>query len=404
MAAVIRVCSLAAVLFSLGCGSDGSVSADPMVRDSLGVTIVENGALDTTRELLATAEPMVQVGVVEGAEELQLFQVSAATRLPDGGFAVTNGGSRELRIYNGDGTHRATAGGAGDGPSEFGYPVGVHVLGGDTIMVQDRVDRVFFNAQGEFLGRTTTDRQEMAELTQRIGGSSEGGQWMPDGSFFAPIYQWDQTPPVAGPHFRPSMTFVRVSSDFELVDTLGVFGGILQQFVDIGEQRPSVTVPPFSRNTSWGLNSSESVVVAADNAVPQVEFFFPEGTHVIARWSETPGAVTGAEVEQWKDRQRDASWAQRRLPQLERAWAAMDIPAEKPYYGRANAGSDGTAWLGPVENQGMGWRAFSPDGRFLGVAGLPGGFFPMDSGPGWVLGVYRDEFEVEYLQLYSLRQ
>ena len=402
MTHMARVGSLCAVLLSAACGGEGVVGDGPLTRDSLGITIVDNGALDPSRELLARPEPVVEIGVADGPEALQLFQVTGATRLHDGGFAVANGGTRELRLYNEDGSHRATAGGAGDGPGEFGYPVAVHALDGDTVMVQDRLDRVFLTAHGEFLRRATTDRQAMAELMQRTGGNSEGGHWMPDGSLFAPVYHWDENPPVAGAPFRPSMTLVRVSGDFATVDTLGDFGGILQQYVDVGDERPSATVPPFSRTTSWGLNASDGTVLAADNAVPRFELFLPDGTHVIARWAETPGAVSGDEIEAWKDRQRNASWAQRRLPQLERAWATMDMPDEKPYFGRANTGSDGTVWLGPVENGGTGWRAFAPDGRFLGVAGLPAGFFPMDSGPGWVLGVYRDDLEVEYLRLYPL--
>ena len=230
-----RASCVAAALLSLACGGDRQTPPGPMTRDSAGVTIVDNGSLDLNRELLAAVEPVVEIGVADGAAELQFFQVSGATRLADGGFAVTDGGSRELRIFDEDGSHRATAGGAGGGPGEFRYPIAVHALGGDTIMVLDRSDRVFFTARGDFLGRVTAEPQAMAELTRRIGGSSEGGQWMPDGSFFAPVYQWDQTPPVAGPPFRPSMTFVRVSGDFAIVDTLGEFGGILQQYVHVGE-------------------------------------------------------------------------------------------------------------------------------------------------------------------------
>lgn len=401
-----RVATTFGVLLAValsGCADRAVESVPPgEVRDSAGVTIVDNGELDLERELLASPVPSVEIGVTDGPEELQLFQVMEAKRLADGGFAVANGGTRELKIFNSDGTHRATSGGAGQGPSEFGYPVAVRILRGDTILVHDRYDRVYFTSDGEYIERETTGRQALSDLTTRIGGNSEGGQWLADGTFFAPIYQWEQNPPVAGPLFRPAMTFVRVSHDLSTVDTLGEFGGILQQFVDIGEDRPSATVPPFASNTSWGLGPSDGTIVAADNAVPQVQFFAADGGHLVARWSASRESVAAGEVEEWKDLQRSAPWAQRRLPQRERAWAAMDLPVSKPYYGRASTGSDGTVWLGPAETDGKGWVALGPDGRFVGVAGLSSRFVPMDSGPGWLLGLYRDEQDVEFLRLYEL--
>ncbi len=129
-----------------------------VVSDSAGIRIVDNGPLDPEPILLARAEPVLRIGVVEGPPEFQLFRVSDAKRLLDGGVAVANAGSRELRIYNSDGSHRATAGGAGRGPSEFQYPAALIVLPGDTIQVQDLLDRVYFTADGTFVRRETMDR------------------------------------------------------------------------------------------------------------------------------------------------------------------------------------------------------------------------------------------------------
>ncbi len=393
--------TVAMTLGATGCGDEPSRSTGIQVTDSSGVTIVDNGNLDRTRELLASGTPTLEIGSMDGEEEFLLHQVTGAVRLSNGGVAVTNGGTRELRIYDADGAHRATAGGSGEGPSEFGYPVGLRVLG-DTIVVQDRLDRVYFDSDGSFLRRTSTDSRAMADVMTRAGGMSEGGVWMADGSFFAPIYQWDEHPPEAGPPFRPSMTFVRVSSDLSSLDTLGTFGGILQQYVDIGRDRPSATVPPFSTNTSWGVGGADGAIVGADNAVPQVEVFDPFVGRRLIRWAAESTPVSGAEVEAWKGEQREASWAQRRLPELERAWASVTIPTTKPFYGRGTTGSDGTVWLGPVAPDDVGWLVFHPDGEYLGIAGLSGRFTPMDSGDGWVLGVFRDDQEVEYVRVYAL--
>lgn len=388
----------------VGCVGSGPQDrpAGVVVTDSAGVSIVDNGPLPATEagDLLVA---ITEIGVLEGEPEYQLFRVSDAKRLDDGAIAVTNSGTRELRIYEADGTHRVTAGGAGEGPGEFRYPSTLVILPGDTIQVQDRMDRVYFTSDGEFLRRETGDVEAFFELARAAGGFSEGGGWLADGSYFAPIYARSDSPRRPGPPFRPPMTLVRLSSDFGTVDTLGLFGGILQQYVDVGGQRGvSSFVPPFATSSEWALGSADGTVIVWDNAAPQIHRFHPDGTHSIVRWSGEAIPVTDAAIEAWKDRQRNASWAQDRLPVLERAWAAMDIPATKPYYRRAVAGSDGTLWVA-IESPGPGTTmlVFARDGRFQRVVRFRGRFSVHDSGPGWVLGVAGDENDVEYVHLYA---
>lgn len=397
---------IVAGFLAFGCiGQERRISSGVVVSDSAGITIIDSGVLDSTLVLSGSPHPALKIGVIDGPAEMQFFRVSDVKRLSDGGIAVANAGSRELRIYNPGGTHRATAGGTGQGPSEFRYPSALVVLPGDTIQVQDFLDRVYFSASGDFVRRETMDRGAFAALWSEDGGMSEGGQWMPDGTLFAPVYHWNQNPPVPGPLFRPAMTFVRVSEDLTDVDTLGDFGGILQQYVDVGGERgASATVPPFATNTSWALGAGDGSVVAGDNAAPRFDRFLPDGSHSIIRWTADSRSVSRSEVEEWKDLQRSAEWTQSRLPELERAWASMDVPEAKPYYGRVTAGSDGTVWLadgdGSAEHTSL--RAFAADGSYLGRLELPARFTPYDSGPGWVLGVVRDETDIEFLWLVEL--
>lgn len=46
-------------------------------------------------------------------------------------------------------------------------------------------------------------------------------------------------------------------------------------------------------------------------------------------------------------------------------------------------------------------RVFSSDGTYEGTVVLPGRFMVYDSGPAWLLGVMRDENEVEFVQLHE---
>jgi len=95
-----------------------------------------DGAADVAEWRLA-AEPLLEIGVVDGDPAYQLHQVSGATLLDDGRIALVNSGSSQLRIYDAQGTLTAQHGRKGSGPGEFQVPGRVYVIG-DTIAVFDQ--------------------------------------------------------------------------------------------------------------------------------------------------------------------------------------------------------------------------------------------------------------------------
>jgi hypothetical protein len=71
-------------------------------------------------------------------------------------------------------------------------------------------------------------------------------------------------------------------------------------------------------------------------------------------------------------------------------------------------GADGEIWIGrfdpeddrsfyPNSNP-LVWTAFNPEGRVAGTVRMPERFSPFELTPEGVLGVYRDEYDVEYIQ------
>lgn len=401
----IRSMLVSLALAATACaGGEESDRSSVVVTDSAGITIIDNGVLADGPDLLADSTPVLEIGVAEGEDAYQLFQITDAKRLSDGTIAVTNGGTRELRIYEADGAHRATAGGPGQGPGEFTYPSSLVILAGDTIQVQDFLDRVYFAPDGSFVRRETRDRGAFQEA---VGGFPEGGAWLADGTYLVRLHEPSQGRPRPGPLYRPPTTLGRVPSDLSRVDTLGEFGGILQQFIEVGPPMNVMPiVPPFSTRTTVAWGSADATLVAADNANPQIHRFHADGGHSIVRWAADPEPVSESEVEAWKDEQRNAAWTRGQLPQLERGWASMDIPDAKPYYGQVRVGSDGMMWVSSVESdtERTTLRAFHADGRYAGTIALPGRFTVHDSGPDWVLGVVRDENDIEYLRIYALRE
>ncbi|HEX7118291.1 MAG TPA: 6-bladed beta-propeller [Longimicrobiales bacterium] len=87
-----------------------------------------------------SAEPLLQIGVVEGAPEYQLFRAVSSVRLGDGRIAVLNAGSHELRFYDAEGRFVASVGRRGKGPGEFLAPARLYRMAADSLMVFDRAN------------------------------------------------------------------------------------------------------------------------------------------------------------------------------------------------------------------------------------------------------------------------
>lgn len=117
----------------------------------------ESGApagVASVSEWRLSPEPLLEIGVVEGDAAYQLHEVVGAVRLADGGVAVANDGTREVRFFDRDGRFIRAWGGAGDGPEQVRR---IYALGrdaGDTLVVVDGGRRRFvrLTSDGRLLG------------------------------------------------------------------------------------------------------------------------------------------------------------------------------------------------------------------------------------------------------------
>ncbi len=134
----IRIVGVMLALSALACQQDpGTRTAlASAARDSAGVRIVENARPPDGSRLGWTIgpEPAVSIGVFEGEEPYMLHWADDATRLRDGRIVVANNGSNELRVFDADGTHVATWGRDGEGPSDFAALTEVDAWPGDSII------------------------------------------------------------------------------------------------------------------------------------------------------------------------------------------------------------------------------------------------------------------------------
>jgi hypothetical protein len=113
--------------------------------------------------VLALGDPVLEIGVLEGDDELVFGALESVLRLPDGGIAVSDGGATRISIFTSDGDFVRSWGSEGDGPGEFRSLSRIYPMGADSLMAAER-----------FSGRLTVFDLE-GEMGRLVAGSSLTG-------------------------------------------------------------------------------------------------------------------------------------------------------------------------------------------------------------------------------------
>jgi hypothetical protein len=362
-------------------------------RDSAGVTIVENvqGSWSESESWRLSAEPVLDIGVLEGEDEYQLFQVGGATLLDDGRIVVANGGTGELRYYDRDGGFLKAAGRKGEGPGEF-ESMGSPVLVGDSIFVWDfRLRRMsVLSREGEF----GSGFRVHAALTVPAGTFSDGSSLFTAGFSFRP----SEIAAVV----RDTALYGHVSREGDLLDSIGRFPSI--EFYVLGtDQRAAASSLPFGRRTYAAVHGQTAYLGSSDSY--EILRYAADGRlEGIVRVAHEPLPVTQEDIEREKaDRMEGADGNWRRT--LERMFAEMPIPSTMPAFDGLETDRLGNLWVRETVRPGATdavWTVFDSEGRIRGTAWTPADLSVAEIGVDYLLGTWRDELDVEHVQLYEL--
>ena len=165
-----RIVAAVVALMAMACERERRSPAGlgTQIRDSAGICVVENARPDEGSRLdwRIGPEPAVSIGELEGEEPYLLHLAMDATRLSDGRIVVVNAGTRQLRVFDGSGTHVATWGGEGEGPGEFGEVSSIAPLRDDSVIAWGRWDATMtvFDRGGKFARRLLLDRSRIEQM------------------------------------------------------------------------------------------------------------------------------------------------------------------------------------------------------------------------------------------------
>ncbi len=367
-------------------------------------------------------EPTLEIGSVDGPGS-SLFGVTDATRLRDGRIVVVDGGSKTLRFFDAEGNFRTSLGRAGDGPGEFRSLYGVVEFDDGSIATLDpMLGRVtVFAADGRLDETYQVSRQfdEPGKKIRLFGFLANGtlvgieevedqGVEMHYGDYPSSVLAYRA--PVVQPVF---------------VDRAGrtvPFGGPVPGSQTVAEIRASVggggirvggglVSVPFLRSLQvavrgdWiALGPIDEYLVAVFDAdgAPRAFFGGPQPR-------ETPEGV----YEAWLDRQvgkfarrsERSEWRRRY-----EAFLSSDLaPATLPPFKSLAIQDGGIVWrevYDPTltDHDPSLWLVNDPSraGELVGTVALPPGFRPYDIGRDYVMGVWRDELDIEFVRVYKL--
>src|SRR5690606_7633198 len=327
--------ALAATALAACGGAPSSAEWAGTVRDSAGITIVENPAVGMWRPGEAwTVVEELRIGVAEGDPEYQFGNITGIDADSDGRIYVLDQQAQEVRIFDAQGTLLRTMGRGGSGPGELSPGAGpLFVVRGDTVLVPDvmlqRVNR--FLAGGEEAGSFPLPMTE---------GIPVAWAMTPDGRV---AHQLMRFPFPGQPQTEASTETPIVARGTDgSSDTLAV--------IPAGEtfrmQGGAMQIRMFEPEPVWDIAADGSILTAV-NTDYSIEVRGPDGTPtLVIRKPFERAPVTATDREAFMELFRDA-WRRAGVPpaavqQLEQS---ISFAEHYPALARVKAGPGNTIWV-----------------------------------------------------------
>ena len=349
-------------------------------------------AAQQQRTWTVAAKPTLSIGEVEGAQEYMFSNVVGAVRLTDGRIVVANGASNELRVYDAAGKHQSTLGRAGGGPGEFQTLRALWLMPSDTLMAVDaRSNRVTVYAPGPTLSKSF-QLQSVAGISGRLG----------DGTYLLTV---GVAPSLDMKDFQGLIEFnglvLRRTADVAQVDT-----------VARAKAGQSYVNPTTRRQYPFPFGRTAQIAVAparfyyGDTHSTEVGIYDPAGKRVGSvklRGSSRP--LTTADVDKWVD----VDVAKRNGEQA-KAEARNDfkqIPPNKrtPEFASMKVDDLGNLWVrhyGPPFDPSPDYDVYDANGAPIARVRVAPRFDPFHIGKDFILGVRKDDLDVEHVEVYKL--
>jgi len=369
-------------------------------RDSAGVRIVESvaAAWGSAPHWSVGSSPEVSVGATD-TEEDQLHRVGGAAVLSDGGIAIGNGGTSQVRLYDRSGALRQIVGQQGEGPGDFSRYTSIPLwtTSGGRIVADAGANRLnVFESTGRLLQTVHLQSQPVAPLAYPVG-------LLADGSVLATALP-SSLQGAPGAVLETRAIFLRFDSAGQFKNVIVDAPGRPRYVHQYGEGTQARAIPLTPEPLIAAMPTGGVALIRG--AEPTVEFRSADGALVsMARWFPTRRRVG----ELW-ERMRAAELARAGESPQRAAYEdfyrqPLPLPEWVPVATRLVSDSEGHLWIErfrlPWEAAAV-WDILAPDGEWLGAIELPPGGVVYQIGRDFILGRWSREDGAPVVRKYRL--
>lgn len=383
-----------------------------LVPAALGLCLAScvGGEADHARSLAWNVDStaVVAIGGADERSDYIVYGVVGATRLSDGRIAVASQGASRISYYSHEGQHLYSAGGPGSGPGEYEAVFAAHRTANDSILViSRRPGFTWLGPDGEYVRSVGAPVETSRNDPCRIHGDLT---WYGAGANRLVKILEENSGPGCGERSRGG-----IRRPTGLVE-LSVAGS--------GQSDTLAILPATERNGAYYRVFGSSLLVAAgpgivavmDNAADSIVVHDLD-TGESEAWP-SPFARREVPVEAKRSEGRDV------VPGGDPALfpVAFDFPDHYPAAGRLLFDGAGQLWvmaypefLAPTEAHQVNllhgfrldgletqWRVLGVTGEVVAEVTMPPGLYAVEIGSDYVLGVSKDTFGVETVQLHRL--
>lgn len=372
--------------------------------DSAGIEIVQNVAPIEGTPAITMSEALVSIGGAEGPEAELLSRVGGATRLPNGGIALSDNGSASVRLYDRPGNLVWSFGRRGEGPSEFTGVLGPWQVGTDEVRL------AAYDGRGQRLTTLTSDGEFLAVRPLRPFSANPPrvAGVLDDLTVVQTERAWTSEP---GEFSAVTAHVVVFSPPDWSRDTIYSASTNRRGFVTTESGREVMMGPIFEPHFS--ADADDSLIVVTDCKTAEYREIGSDGRVTrIVRWPAGDRRVSDEEIALYREEMRQGLSPDLRRAADERLAAspvrdvfpACDLP--HPLLGGAlRVGTDGDVWvrryIRPSDAEHT-WLRFG-DGVLRGVLYLDPSMAVQEFGGDYMIVVERDELDVERVREYVLQ-
>jgi hypothetical protein len=383
----------------LNCGGEAPRSRMSQ-RDSAGIRIVESTTptWETDTGWLVDSVPALDLATSGSGTAHEFFHVRDATRLADGSIAVADGGSNEIRVFSTTGEFSVSIGRDGEGPGEFRSLSTVDRFGDDSLVAFDRGLRR--------LTVTSIDGSSVRVIPPYAPDIRLASVLPLTDSSFVGVTSAGRSDASDGRIRRGLMSVLRLSTTpGMLIDTITSMPGDESVAYSSGGF-VALMVPLFPKASHVAVLRGDVVIGTADS----LEYRVLSDDRRLRRIVRVPGYALDVSTTQVEEERAARLAAVSGMPEMFRdGIERLPRPATRPGYSDLKVDAEGCVWLAQYRfrsqvDQATAWEVFSQSGEWLGAVRTPPRFTVYEVGSDYVLGLWRDELDVEHVQLLRLHR